>query len=822
MAVFNGHVIVNTGRELLGRALAGEGKIIITRAAMGDGKANKNIRELTELVSEKITANVADIFNDRGTVNLKVQITNSTLEEAFKTEEFGIFAKIEGDKQEVLYSYCNAIEADTIPSNSLGDIFVEEHTVYIAFSSDAEADIYIKEGAVFLSLDTANKNYVTTGLIVEGKLSNGRNSLKENCQYQGDNGKWYHNIGGNRSWEVGVGVADDKLIEITYFNLYNEVIKKQNEVENRLLTKKKNIWEAINEVHESKLSKGTLPPAFDNTEKIFKALQGNTGIKFDENLLYLNDEGTKKVGLCYLDRLTDGIFECIQETTTVNNATYFKNFSNKENSDRLSNLKGNLTSLEKTVNDIDTTYKEEDKKINFKINKIENTLQDFKLKKYGVKFTGSNPVGKRTHDAVGMVANVGVDSEVVVNDFDSVPFYNRPVCCGVHDENGNFIVNAYEGEPGFTRDGSNGDVYYECTPFYWNGSFEEPVVSAIEFEGSKLAPMFDSPDKKVYLPCYWASLTSDGKYRSISGQYPEWSSLNGHMEKCRKTNINAHTETIKAHMTEYILQLVEFATKDLQTIMMGVCNMVWEHTDKVATQETTNQNYIVIAKDKAKSYVVGQTITNSGSWNNNRRVITKIEDQADTNAYIYFENQEPLSVKAGVKISSFPYKTGATDKVKASSGSAVSNTDGKHQCKWRGKEAPWAEGFSGLCDILRKIEEDGNHYPYLLKDPKKYNNGILTGDYVKLDYTLPKENGYAKTLGVNPKYPYAAITNEIGASSNTYLSAYYYTNTNPLTVAFVGGYWYRGRNCSPVYFYLGYTPSDSSVDWLARLFVTAV
>lgn len=339
MAVFNGHVIVNTGRELLGRALAGEGKIIITRAAMGDGKANKNIRELTELVSEKITANVADIFNDRGTVNLKVQITNSTLEEAFKTEEFGIFAKIEGDKQEVLYSYCNAIEADTIPSNSLGDIFVEEHTVYIAFSSDAEADIYIKEGAVFLSLDTANKNYVTTGLIVEGKLSNGRNSLKENCQYQGDNGKWYHNIGGNRSWEVGVGVADDKLIEITYFNLYNEVIKKQNEVEKRLLTKKKNIWEAINEVHESKLPKGTLPPAFDNTEKILKALQGNTGIKFDENLLYLNDAGTKKKGFCYLDKLADGIFECIQETTTtVNNATYFKNFSNKENSDRLSNL----------------------------------------------------------------------------------------------------------------------------------------------------------------------------------------------------------------------------------------------------------------------------------------------------------------------------------------------------------------------------------------------------------------------------------------------------------------------------------------------------
>lgn len=459
----------------------------------------------------------------------------------------------------------------------------------------------------------------------------------------------------------------------------------------------------------------------------------------------------------------------------------------------------------------------------YKIREKINYLQDsFYLKKYGVKFTGSNPAGKRTHDAVGMVANVGVDSEVVVNDFDSVPFYNRPVCCGTHDENGNFIINAYEGEPGFTRDGSNGDVYYECTPFYWNGSFEEPVVSAVEFEGSKLAPMFDSPDKKVYLPCYWASLTSEGKYRSISGQYPEWSSLDGHMEKCRKTNTNAHTETIKAHMSEYILQLVEFATKDLQSVMMGVCNMVWENSDKITTQETVNKNYVVIAKDKASDYVVGQTITNSSNWNGCRRTVTRIEEQSDTNAYLYFDNQEPLSVEAGVKISSFPYKTGATDNIKASSGSAVSNTDGKHQCKWRGKESPWSEGFSGLCDIIRKIEEDGNYYPYLLKDPKKYNNGTLTGDYVKLDYTVPKESGYAKTLGVNPKYPFAAITNEIGASSNTYLSAYYYTNTNPLTVAFVGGRWLGGRSCSPVYFYLDFTPSRSYVDRLARLFVTPV
>ncbi|WP_293960714.1 hypothetical protein [uncultured Fusobacterium sp.] len=97
--------------------------------------------------------------------------------------------------------------------------------------------------------------------------------------------------------------------------------------------------EELSNSNDEKLDKGNVPDVLNSAEKIIKALQGNTGIKFDENLLYLNDSGTKKKGYCYIDKLTDGIFECIQETTTtVNNATYFKNFSNKENSDRLSNL----------------------------------------------------------------------------------------------------------------------------------------------------------------------------------------------------------------------------------------------------------------------------------------------------------------------------------------------------------------------------------------------------------------------------------------------------------------------------------------------------
>ena len=456
------------------------------------------------------------------------------------------------------------------------------------------------------------------------------------------------------------------------------------------------------------------------------------------------------------------------------------------------------------------------------LNSLDNKIKHSSAKKYGVKFNGSNPVGVRTYDAVGMVANVGIDDEVVVNDFDKISFYNRPVCCGHHDSNGNFLIHAYEGEPGFARDGSNGDVYYECTPFYWNGSYEEPVVSAEEFEGSILAPMFKSATEKVYLPCYFASLDSNGKYRSISGVHPKWDSLNVHMQKCKTTNANAHTETIKAHMSEYILQLVEFATKDLQTIMMGASTLIWGDKTFLTTIETTNQTYIVMAKEKAERFVVGQTIVIYDDWSK-FRVVTRIEDHdGGTNSAIHFDDQEPLTLTVGKRITSLAFKTGSTDNVKASSGSSVSNTDGKHSCKWRGKEDPWAGGFSGLCDIIRKIEEDGKHYIYWLSDPKKYNDGNITSDYIKLNYEVPSTEGYAKTLGVDKKYPFAAITNEVGASSNTYLGAYYYTNTNPITVGFVGGDWYNGRHCSPVYFCLAVTPSYSIVDRLARLFVSAV
>ena len=88
-------------------------------------------------------------------------------------------------------------------------------------------------------------------------------------------------------------------------------------------------------------------------------------------------------------------------------------------------------------------------------------LESSKVKKYGAKFTGSNPIGERLYDAVGMKAPVAVDDQVVDNDFDKVSFFNRPMCNVYFTSTGHPNVMAYRGEPGFNFEGAIFPPYAE-------------------------------------------------------------------------------------------------------------------------------------------------------------------------------------------------------------------------------------------------------------------------------------------------------------------------------------------------------------------------
>ena len=229
MADFNSHIITNAGRNLLARALAGEGKVIFTKAAFGDQKHSGNLREVTELKNKKLDLNVMNIRNDNGTAVLTVQISNENVEQSFQTEEFGVYAKIEGDITEILYSYTTAVSADTFPNNRLGKTYESIQDIYMAISSDIEDEIYVRDGVIYLTRDIANQVYTETGLIAVGTLK-GRNNLEADKQYLADNGHWYKNIGGNRTWEATSGTPDEQLIPITWKYLYESLNNKENQL----------------------------------------------------------------------------------------------------------------------------------------------------------------------------------------------------------------------------------------------------------------------------------------------------------------------------------------------------------------------------------------------------------------------------------------------------------------------------------------------------------------------------------------------------------------------------------------------------------------
>ena len=229
MAEFNSHIITNAGRNLLARALAGGGKVIFTKAAFGNQKHSGNLREVTELKNKKLDLNVMNIRNDNGTAVLTVQISNQNVDQSFQTEEFGVYAKIEGDATEILYSYTTAVSADTFPNNRLGKTYESIQEIYMAISNDVEAEIYVRDGVIYLTRDIANQVYTETGLTAVGTLK-GRNNLEADKQYLAENGHWYKNIGGSRSWNSSTGTPDEQLIPITWEYLYKSLNTKENQL----------------------------------------------------------------------------------------------------------------------------------------------------------------------------------------------------------------------------------------------------------------------------------------------------------------------------------------------------------------------------------------------------------------------------------------------------------------------------------------------------------------------------------------------------------------------------------------------------------------
>lgn len=448
-----------------------------------------------------------------------------------------------------------------------------------------------------------------------------------------------------------------------------------------------------------------------------------------------------------------------------------------------------------------------------------SALKSFQNKVYGVKFTGSNPTGTRLYDAEGKTAAVGVDDEVVTNDFDSIyPWSGMRRCNGYYDANGDFVVTAYKGEPEYAVDGSNGNVWVEIPQFYIkeviDGDEESMFITPYETSGYRLPEKFVKLNGEKRAKAYIAAYES-GKvggvpvsYSGLDSSSPAWSH-NNFLTACKNIGNGYCAFTMEDFELIKFLFLIEFATRNTQSVMTGVCGQTSTAVD--IAEGTTAANYVIVA-NTATQFYVGASVklhTTANSAAGDYHIISAIETYNTDYLKITLEDNASVTTTTATKLYICPFKTGYCDNVVASSGAYTAN-NGKFPIMYRGIENPWGNIWKVMSGIL--INE---YVPYYLKDasndPVNSSASSIVGTMTALDYTIPTSNNYAKTMGYDEDAPTYRLTSEVGGSASTYYCDYFYQNSGVRCVLVGGSVAYSAGYVGLFYFHCNGAPSYA--DW---------
>lgn len=438
------------------------------------------------------------------------------------------------------------------------------------------------------------------------------------------------------------------------------------------------------------------------------------------------------------------------------------------------------------------------------------TVEEKTIKRYGVRraVASHSPILERVGDADGLTAAAGVGDTPATNDFDNIYPWSHMRRCNL-DDNGN--VTAYEGEPTYSTNGSNGQVMVEIPRFYQKheivDGYEYWWVCEMPLGGFRLSPAFIGSSgqvlDKIYIAAYDAGY--DGtKATSVAGAHPEVRRTRTSFRTIAKAR-GAGWQLLDIATVCDVMQflfIVEFATTHCQSIINGVVSLPYTDSHAAAFTELA-ANRIVIPNAQAAEYVVGQSIeigtSRGGGEIAKGRVITEITPLADgINTALVFDG-EAVDVTQGNLVYSAGWIAGGADGVVASSGSATSNSSGKSPFKWRGIENAWGNVFQWI-DGVNILD----HQAWVSSTPAEYDDTSVAAPYKKLNFKNGNENGYVKTLGEDINYPWARFPTEAGASATEYYSDNYYQNTG-LRACYLGGNFYGDTNaglfsfsCSPV------------------------
>lgn len=381
---------------------------------------------------------------------------------------------------------------------------------------------------------------------------------------------------------------------------------------------------------------------------------------------------------------------------------------------------------------------------------------------YGISYNNITGEVRRIADAVGKNNKYLVGNEFIgeTNDFDNIFPWCEIKMCNINDG-----VITYQGEDGFTLDGSNGDVMVEIPKFYSYRKVENNIdticISGEKKSGFHLEPIFYDSETGGELDYAYV-----GRYKANFDEYG-LHSKSGIAPTC---SISYDTIRSKSagNMIDFSTMLclqklmsIEFAVVDFSRIMGGL-SFIPYHGRISAYEDVTNSNTLLVkgvtgynGADVDASPVecmwVGMQFafadwvqggTSDFTPLNNRK-ITAIEDVYKEGSYkirrVTFDGA-PITTEANKKyLYSTPQESGLTDTLSYHTGRCgLGKWAYGDQFHYR-----WIEGFIGNCGEIMDGCMNKNLELYFTNDLKKYGN---IDNYTKISYKLPLQKDFATVV----------------------------------------------------------------------------
>lgn len=439
-------------------------------------------------------------------------------------------------------------------------------------------------------------------------------------------------------------------------------------------------------------------------------------------------------------------------------------------------------------------------------NKIINVMQSDKLI-FGVHWDKeSSPVLTRIDDAEGFVAEVGVNGDLVRNDFDRMPIYSE--MREVEDEYGNKFIRI----PKFYIQKSSGKNHMikRISKTRYPGFYLPKVFW--DFDNNKELDYFDFGK-------YNASLGSGDKLESKPNKHPL---VRQKIVNFRTYAQNNNDEELKGyqqldiHAIDVLQTLftVEFATLNSQSIMSGFTSGPYAEAH-VITVAKTETNEAIVANATANAFVVGQAIglgaSRGGQQIAEARLLLEIKEYDADNKALVFDGDK-IDTEVDNYVYSNGWISGFSADIASSSGSIESNTSGKYPCSYRGIENPWGSVYQWIDGI-----NINDNQSWIANNADDYASNLFASPYQKIDYKNSEVNGYVAEMGYDSSNPF--VENPVkttGAGAATYYSDYYYQSAGQ-RVAFFGGFFSHGASAGLWFWRLNSSSASASLARGGRL-----